>query len=148
MCYIILKSSRWSSHVFNIFHNFIPYNPVSESSKEDKNQNTEKVVTAVFLTPGQECCYESKEDTMSLNLKITLKTFVMSIKMKACINTTETESSNLEGQITFLKREPGQNDEQYEVDNCKIMSESTFRSLIPFHWTLWRLKRIIVKTTD
>lgn len=42
----------------------------------------------------------------------------------------------------------GQSDEQYEVDNCKIKSESTLRSLIPFHWTPWRLKRIIFKTTD
>lgn len=110
------------------------------------------MVTTVFLTLGQGYCYESKEDTMPLNLKITLQTFVMSIKMKASLNFIETESSNLEdiysGQIIFLKREPGQSDEQHEVDNCKIKSENTLRSLIPFCRMLWRLKRIIFKTTD
>lgn len=104
------------------------------------NQSTEKVATTVFLTLGQEYCYESKEDTMPLNLKITLQTFVTSIKMKASVNFIETESSNLEGiysgQIIFLKKEPGQRDEQYEVDNCKIKSENTFRILTPFHRTL------------
>lgn len=67
------------------------------------------MVTTVFLTLGQAYCYESEEDTMPLNLKITLQTFVMWIKMKASVNCTETESSNLEGiysgQITFLKKE-------------------------------------------
>ena len=85
---------HWSSYVLNVFLIFIPYNPVSE---EEKNHNTEKVVTTVFLTLGQVYCYESKEDTVPLNLKITLQTFLMSIKMKSSVNFIEAESSNLEG---------------------------------------------------
>lgn len=89
---------------------------------------------------------------LSLKKKITLQAFTISIKMKASINFIESESSDFEniysGQIILIKRVPGQSDEQYEVDNCKIKSESTLRSLIPFHWTPWRLKRIIFKTTD
>lgn len=77
---------------------------------------------------------------MALNLKITLQTFIMLIKTKASVNFIEAESSNLEGiysgQIIFLKREPEQSDEQYEVDNCKINSENTLRRLIPFHRNL------------
>lgn len=61
----------------------------------------------------------------------------MLVKIKASVNCIETESSNLEGiysgQINLLKREPGHSDKQYEVDNCKIKSESTLSSLIPFH---------------
>lgn len=123
----------------------IPLYPVYKSSEEEKNQNTEKVVDTVFLTLGQEYCYESEEDTMPLNLKIILQTFMLS-KMKASVNFIETESSDLEGtyssQIIFLKMKPGQSNKQYEVDNCKINSENTLGCLIPFHQTLQRLKSI------
>lgn len=97
------------------------------------------MVDTIFLTLGQEYWYESEEDTMPLNLKITLQTFMLT-EMKASVNFIETESSNLEGtcssQIIFLKMKPGQSNKQYEEDNCKIKSEDTLRCLIPFHQTL------------
>lgn len=117
----------------------IPLYPVYKSSEEEEDQNTENMVDTICLTLGQEYWYESKEDTMPLNFKITLQTFMLT-EMKASVNFIETESSNLEGtcssQIIFLKMKPGQSNKQYEEDNCKIKSEDTLRCLIPFHQTL------------